>query len=340
MKTQIILPTLAFALVMGVVTLAVTPSFSAVSPISITADDEVTIKNALGQIGLTTPVHTIMPTGIGELLEVTLTTGESLLITPDARYVINATAEPNPSPIHPISTAIISHHPTGIPINHPHQTALLANMTALPLVTADTVFFHTSIKGLLWAVADNGTPFLVSDDARYIIGGDITVIKNGRLMGLDVAFETIKNHHALTSLDADTLTIYPAKNERAVAYVATDIHCPYCRVFHKNISTLNAQGITVKVIGYPVYDESPEPMRQIWCEPDNTKRAKLLDLAMKGIHPKNQCKNNVNPLLKNIIKIRPLSIIATPAVYRETGELYEGSIQNDELLVQFLTSER
>lgn len=106
------------------------------------------------------------------------------------------------------------------------------------------MFFHTSIKGLLWAVAQNGTPFLVSADARYVIGGDVSVIANGKLGGLDTAFETAKNRHTLATLDPANLTIYPAKDERAVVYVATDINCPYCKILHKNIPNLTAKGIT------------------------------------------------------------------------------------------------
>lgn len=310
---------------------------TAQTPAPITASDNQLIKQTLRQIGLATPVRTIAPTGIGELLMVTLTTDETLLITPDARYVINATAEPNPSTIHAIDPAIMSDKPTGTPIDEDHKIALLANMNALPLVTPDTVFFHTSIKGLLWAVAQNGTPFLVSADARYIIGGDVSVINNGKLGGLDTAFETAKNRHTLTTLDHTSLTIYPAKDERAVVYVATDINCPYCKILHKNIPNLTAKGITVKVIGYPIYDESPEPMRQIWCERDNAKRAKLLDLAMKEVKAGNQCGNDDNHLSSNIAKVRPLTIIATPAVYGEDGELFEGNVANDEL-VKFLTA--
>lgn len=319
--------------------IAITTSLPSIAqtPTPITASTNQLIKDTLNQIGLSTPVHTITPTGIDALLHVTLTTGESLLITSDARYVINATVEPNPSTINPIPANIMSDKPTGTQADEEYRIALLANMDALPLVDSDTVFFHTSIKGLLWAVAQNGTPFLVSSDARHIIGGDVSVIDHGRLIGLDTAFETAKNRHTLTTLDPDNLIIYPANNERAVVYVATDINCPYCKILHKNIPNLNAKGITVKVIGYPVYDESPEPMRQIWCERDNAKRAKLLDLAMKGIKTNNQCSNDDNHLLPNITKARPLDIIATPAIYGDDGRLFEGSVANDEL-VKFLIS--
>lgn len=331
------LSVLILRLGIGVVSLSVGMlSFSS----SIAADvigREHLIKETLSQIGLTTGVLDVKPTGVAELFMVTLTTGESFLITSDARYLIHGVVESNPSPIHPISSDVIRHESLGTPVSQEHKAALLANMTSLPLVTSDTVFFHTSVKGLLWAVSQNNIRFLVSDDARYVIGGDISVIKDGKLVGSDTAFEIIKNRHTLTSLEEKTLTIYPAKEERAVVYVATDINCPYCKMFHKRIPTLNAKGITVKVIGYPVYDESPELMRQIWCERDNDQRAKLLSLAMRGIREDGKCQTDDNPLLENITKSRPLGIIATPAIYRQTGELFYGGVQ-DEALVTFLLS--
>lgn len=109
MKTFSTLLTLSLAITTATISL---PS-TAQTPTPITASDNQLIKQTLRQIGLATPVRTITPTGIGELLMVTLTTGESLLITPDARYVINATAEPNPSTIHAIDPTIMSDKPTG-----------------------------------------------------------------------------------------------------------------------------------------------------------------------------------------------------------------------------------
>lgn len=337
-KTMKMTAFLMFKLSIGMVSLSVGMLGFSSSIAADTISSDYLIKKTLSQIGLTTGVLDVKPTGVAELFMVTLTTGESLLITPDGRYLIHGTIESNPSPIHPISPDVISTKSVGTPAEQSHQKALLANMTALPLVTSDTVFFHTSIKGLLWAVSQNNIPFLVSDDARYVIGGDIHVIDNGKLVGSDTAFEIIKNRHTLSGLEEKTLTIYPAKDERAVAYVATDINCPYCKMFHKRIPTLNAKGITVKVIGYPVYEESPEAMRQIWCERDNDKRAKLLSLAMKGIKAQDECQTEDNLLLTNLIKSRPLGIIATPAIYRQTGEIFYGGVQ-DEALVAFLLSE-
>lgn len=293
------------------------------------------IKNTLKHIGLTSSVHTITHSQIDGLLEVSLDSGESFLITPDAHYIINGTPEINPSFVQPISPKPTKHQPSGTPIDSDHQKALYANLRSFDSITSDTVFFHTSIEGLLWAVANNGTPFLISSDGQYVIGADIGVIEHGKLVGLDDEFEINKNKHTLSMLDEATLTMYPAKTQRAVLYVATDIHCPYCRILHQKIPELNAKGITIKTIGYPVYDESFVPMSQIWCHQDNAKRATLLTLAMKGLNATQSCQNKDNFILKNIALARPLTIMATPAIYNERGEVFTANI-NVEALMNFL----
>lgn len=302
--------------------------------LSVSAGATSNIKEILVNAGLTTPIKDIRSSMIEGLWQVHLDEAEPLFVSQDGRYVLQGTPEPNPSPKVAISSSLTtSTDKAGKPVSDEYHQALLANMTSLKNLNADTVFFYTNIKGLLWGVSGvGGVPFLVSGDGRYFINGEISVIENGQFAGLDTDFEWTKNRHVLSSLDEKTLTIYPAKSQKAVIYVATDTQCPYCRLFHKQISTLNAQGITVKVIGYPVYDEAHEPMRQIWCEADNTKRAKLLSLAMTGVHPKNTCQTQTNALTKNQKMAQALALIATPAIYRADGVLFEGDFQNGELL--------
>lgn len=303
------------------------------------SDVKTTLIATLTKAGLTTPIKDVRASVVGQLWQVHLVGAEPIFVSKDGRYVLQGVLEANPSPKVAITPSLMN-APTkaGQSVSDEYRQALLANMKALKNLNADSAFFYTNIQGLLWGVSGiGGVPFLVSDDGRYFINGEISVIKDGRFAGLDTDFEWTKNHHVLSSLDENTLTIYPAKAQKALIYVATDIHCPYCRVFHGQIDALNAQGITVKVIGYPVYDESYEPMRQIWCKQDNDKRAKLLSLAMKGIRPKNACQGDTNFLTKNQKQAQALAVIATPAIYRADGVLFEGDFHSDSKeLVQFL----
>lgn len=298
----------------------------------VSASDE--IARILNQAGLTLPIKEVKPAKVGNLQEVHLVGAEPIFISQDGRYVLQGNIEPNPSPARPIADELKVAQTAGTPISLTYKQAILANMTSLKNLTPDSAFFYTNVAGLLWGVSgEGGVPFLLSDDGRYFINGDISVIQDGQFAGLDTDFEWTKNRHVLATLDENELTIYPAKHQKAVMYLATDTHCPYCRLLHQKIPTLNAKGITVKVIGYPVYDEAQMPMREIWCERDNDKRAMLLSLAMRGISPKNQCRDGTdNHLRANQKLAQALAVVATPAIYRADGVLFEGDFRGDELL--------
>ena len=49
----------------------------------------------------------------------------------------------------------------------------------------------------------------------------------------------------------DAMIIFPAKDEKHVITVFTDITCGYCRKMHKQMSEYNDKGITVRYMAYP-----------------------------------------------------------------------------------------
>lgn len=310
-------------------------AFTAVSAQSTDAQN---IAHTLKNAGLLAPIKNISPSVIDELFVVVLDNSEPLLITKDARYVIAGAVEANPSPKQPINTQLLkTHQKAGTPVANEYKQALLANTKQLKNMTADSAFYHTNIPHLLWGVSgQGGTTFLISRDGRWFVNGEISHIKNGQFAGLDTDFEWQKNRHVFEMLDQNTLTIYPAKQQKAVVYIVTDINCPYCKKFHAKIGEFNQKGITVKAIGFPIYDESHKPMQQIWCQTDNAKRGALLSAAMKGIRHNPQqnptCKDTPNPIFINQKRALPLAFTATPAIYRDDGQLFEGDFLSDEFL--------
>lgn len=301
-------------------------------------DLEQSLRQTLQGAGLLVPIKNISPSGIEGLLLVALDgQQEPLLITTTADYVIQGNIETNPSPAQPISQHLLSaHQAAGTPVSPAYKKALLANMASLKNMTADSAFYHTNIASILWGVSgQGGAPFLVSRDGRKFINGEISGIEHGQFTGLDSKFERAKNRHVFGTLNQDTLTTYPAKQSKATIYVVSDIHCPYCKIFHRHIPAFNAQGINVHIIAYPIYEESAEPMRQIWCQTNNQKRASLLNAAMQGVMPNQQCQNKQNFMLDNQKRAQSLAFVATPAIYRDDGELFEGDFSSDEFL-QFL----
>ena len=312
-----------------------TQSMQAANTVSKSVDNR--LRQLLTQAGIKTQITSIAPSQLPNMYQVSLAGQPPLHITVDGKYVIQGELQKNPSkrvvsktPVRSSSTQV------GKPVSASLKSDLLANMSALKNMSNKTPFFYTAVPGVIWGATLEGVPFLLSDDAQYITDGEISVIENGQFIGLDGNFEKLKNQSVFASLDDSQLITYPSTSaERAVIYVATDVNCPYCRRLHQQLPMLNAKGVTVKTIGYPIYEESPEQMRAIWCQDSEGSRRSAFDKAMlQGqMLPAPSC--SVNHITPNREKSAGLAVMATPAIYREDGVLFQASFESPEFL-QFL----
>lgn len=308
-------------------------SLQAASTVSKSIDSR--LRELLTQAGIKTQITSIVPSKLPNMYQVNLAGQPPLHITEDSKYVIQGELQKNPS------KQVVTKSPErstsaqiGKPVSASLKSDLLANMSALKNMSNKTPFFYTAVPGVIWGATLEGVPFLLSDDAQYITDGEISVIENGQFIGLDGNFEKLKNQSVFANLDDSQLIIYPATSpERAVIYVANDVNCPYCRRLHQQLPMLNAKGVTVKTIGYPIYEESPEQMRAIWCQGSEDGRRKAFDNAMlqgKMLPAPASCK--VNHMTPNREKSAGLAVMATPAIYREDGVLYQASFESPEFL--------
>lgn len=293
------------------------------------------LRQVLTQAGIKAQITSIAPSNLPNMYQVTLAGQAPLHITKDGKYVIQGELQKNPSKQVVTKTLPRSHSEhIGQPVSAAVKSAMLANMSALKNMSTKTPFFYTAVPGVIWGATLEGVPFLLSDDAQYITDGEISVIENGQFVGLDTAFEQRKNQSVLATLDDKQLIRYPATStERAVIYVADDVNCPYCRRLHQQIPMLNAKGVTVNVIGYPIYEQSPAQMRGIWCQTDANSRRQAFDKAMlQGEMTPASASCKVDHVTPNRDKAAGLAVMATPAIYREDGVLYQASFESPEFL--------
>ena len=293
------------------------------------------LRHVLTQAGIKTQITSIVPSKLPNMYQVNLAGQLPLHITKDGRYVIQGELQKNPSKRVVTKTLTRSHkEQIGQPVSAAVKSALLKNTRALKNMSAKTPFFYTAVPGVIWGATLEGVPFLLSDDAQYITDGEISVIENGQFIGLDESFERRKNQSVFAALDESQLMTYPATTtEKAVIYVASDVNCPYCRRLHQQLPMLNAKGVTVKIIGYPIYEQSPEQMRGIWCQGSANSRRQAFDKAMlQGEMTPASASCNVDHMTPNREKAAGLAVIATPAIYREDGVLYQASFESPEFL--------
>lgn len=293
------------------------------------------LRRVLTEVGIKAEITAITESKLPNMYQVDLVGQPPLHITADGRYVIQGELQNNPSErvITQIPARATSDQ-AGMFVSAEVKSSLLANMSALSNMSDKTPFFYTAVPGVIWGATLEGVPFLMSDDAQYITDGEISVIENSQFTGLDENFETRKNQSVFETLDESQLITYPATTtEKAVIYVATDVNCPYCRMLHKQMASLNQKGVTIKTIGYPIYEQSPEQMRGIWCQANESSRRKALDKAMLQGQmtpaPANCISDYVTP---NREKAAGLAVIATPAIYRDDGVLYQASFESPEFL--------
>ncbi|GAF55740.1 LOW QUALITY PROTEIN: thiol:disulfide interchange protein DsbC [Psychrobacter sp. JCM 18901] len=293
------------------------------------------LRQILTQAGIKTQITSILPSKLPNMYQVNLAGQLPLHITEDGRYVIQGELQKNPSKQVVTKTPLRSTSAqVGEPVIASVKSNMLENMAALKNMSAKTPFFYTAVPGVIWGATLEGVPFLLSDDAQYITDGEISVIENGQFIGLDENFEKHKNQSVFASLDKSQLITYPATTtERAVIYVADDVNCPYCRRLHQKVPSLNAKGVTVNVIGYPIYEASPKQMRGIWCQADEDSRRQAFDKAMlQGEMTSASASCTVDHVIPNREKAAGLAVMATPAIYREDGVLYQASFESPEFL--------
>ena len=293
------------------------------------------LRQVLTQAGIKTQITSIVPSNLPNMYQVNLAGQLPLHITEDGRYVIQGELQKNPSKRVVTKTpARSTSAQVGKPVSASVRSDMLANMAALKNMSAKTPFFYTAVPGVIWGATLEGVPFLLSDDAQYITDGEISVIENGQFIGLDENFEKRKNQSVFATLDNSQLITYPATSpEKAVIYVADDVNCPYCRRLHQQVPSLNAKGVTVNIIGYPIYEASPEQMRGIWCQADEDSRRQAFDKAMlQGQMTPASSSCTVDHVTPNREKAAGLAVMATPAIYREDGVLYQASFESPEFL--------
>ncbi len=315
-----------------------TKSVSKALTSDITSNIDSHLRQVLTEVGIKTQILNIETSNLPNMYQVNLVGQPPLHITADGKYVIQGELQKNPSP--QVSKSVpkrATSAQAGEYVSAQVKSSLLANMSSLKNMSGKTPFFYTAVPGVIWGATLEGVPFLLSDDAQYITDGEISVIENAQFTGLDGNFEASKNKSVFASLDPSQLITYPATTtERAIIYVATDVNCPYCRMLHKQMASLNAKGVTVKTIGYPIYEQSPEQMRAIWCQADESSRRNALDKAMlQGQMTPAPASCTSDYITPNREKSAGLAVIATPAIYRDDGVLYQASFESPEFL-QFL----
>ncbi len=183
----------------------------------------------------------------------------------------------------------------------------------------------SSLPGFQAVVAD-GHVLFVSDDGKYVIDGRVFDISSRR----DLANEAMAGirQEGLAKLGNDKKLIFAPPNPKYTVTVFTDVDCPYCREFHKQIAEYNRRGIAVEYVLFPlsIHPGADKKAQTVWCEKD---RNAAYTNAMTGqTLPAKTCSN---PIAEVTGIASSMGVEGTPAIFAKDGTQLGGYVPPDQL---------
>jgi len=191
--------------------------------------------------------------------------------------------------------------------------SLLPNAKIDRVVKSEVPGFYEVIVG--------GQVVYISADGKYLLQGNLydvpakKSLTEARLAGIRA--------DALKSLPADKMMRFSPPNPKHTVTVFTDVDCPYCRQFHKNIAAYNAVGIAVNYVLFPldIHPGADKKAEAVWCAAD---RNAAYTAAMNGQDPgKGKCSN---PVAETKALSIAIGIDSTPTVLAADGTHINGTV--------------
>jgi len=180
----------------------------------------------------------------------------------------------------------------------------------------------SEIKGLYLVIAPPRVLY-ISEDAKYIIDGDIKDIKTGQdFTGI---YRTAAISAAIKAAKDTMITFSPPKGKiKHTVSVFTDMDCYYCQKLHKEMAEYNRLGIEIRYLAYPRQGlKSPAYKKSVsvWCSKD---QKAALTKAKNGDKIKSlECKN---PVAEHFALGQLLGLTGTPALLLENGQIHSGYV--------------
>lgn len=183
---------------------------------------------------------------------------------------------------------------------------------------------ESEAKGLYQVQSNNGETIYATKDGQYLMTGDLLKVTDQGIANVTEAARAEARKAALAEFGVEGAISFPAKNEKAVVSVFTDIDCPYCRKLHAEVSKLNDYGITVKYYAFPrsgPNTPSFSKYESVWCS-DDQQAAMTAAKAGKSIEQVT-CEN---PVLEQYRLGGQVGVTGTPAIVLEDGTMVRGYV--------------
>jgi len=215
-----------------------------------------------------------------------------------------------------------------------------SELTAVKAKLTQTLGFEiASIKASPMA----GVVEVITDQGLFYASADGNFLLHGKMYGLGENVSNLTEESlAKVRIDGmakftDAMIVYPAKNEKHVVTVFTDITCGYCRKMHEQMADYNNKGITIRYLAYPRagvkdragrYSQAFKDLRSIWCHEDPQS---ALTKAKSGSSVAARICDM--PIEEEFDFGRQVGVSGTPAIMLADGMMIPGYQDPDKLLM-------
>lgn len=164
--------------------------------------------------------------------------------------------------------------------------------------------------------------YYITSNGRYLFKGDILDLDNRAENISEVDRAKVRKEILDSVPEGEMISYGPADAEFSVT-AFTDIDCPYCVKFHKQIPELNRNGIKVNYLAYPRSGPGTGSFLKyvdVWCNED---QQKAMDDAKAGLQvARNNC--DKNPVADQFDLGQRLGVRGTPTLFLDGGEKIPG----------------
>src|SRR5580765_401374 len=183
----------------------------------------------------------------------------------------------------------------------------------------------SELPGFYEVVISSGQVVYASADGKYLIQGDVLdVAQKASLTGRAQASLRLAS---LKTLPQSKRLVFAPANPKHTVTVFTDVDCPYCRQFHKQIAAYNQVGIAVEYVLFPlaIHPGADKKAQAVWCAQD---RNAAYTAAMNGQDPgQKTCADN--PVAETTALAMKIGISGTPTILNESGVQVNGGVVQD-----------
>jgi thiol:disulfide interchange protein DsbC len=181
------------------------------------------------------------------------------------------------------------------------------------------------VKSLYEVQLADGHSIYISDDARFLIPGDLYEAQSDGIVNLGEKHRNQLRKDKIAAVSEKDMIVFGAKGPRkATITVFTDVDCPYCRKLHSEIEQINSLGIEVRYLAYPrtgLKGETYTKMISTWCASD---RKAVFTAAKRDEEvPAVSC---ASPVEAQFALGQEVGVTGTPSIVFEDGTLLPGYV--------------